>query len=166
MINNLGIYGATGLSATRIPLLGTTRVSALCLPVNGSAALAGLGGVGNDTINIGGTPGPAGPPGPPGPPGPVGLVPVTLITAAETPYTALLTDYYIGVASLIPITINLPPGINGSAYIIKDELGLGSGAITIVPNGTETIEGIASYISAIPLASITFIFSGTNWNAV
>lgn len=93
-------------------------------------------------------------------------VATTLITAADTPYAALATDYYIGVSSAVAMTINLPAGQDGDTYIIKDELGIGSGPITIVPNGAETIEGAANYVSAIPLASVTFIFRGTNWNAV
>ena len=92
----------------------------------------------------------------------------TIITSAQSPYTALASDYYIGVLDLTstPVVINLPAGADGETYIIKSEAG-NTGNITINPNLIETIEGIASFsILAITNGSVTLVFRGTNWNAV
>lgn len=92
-----------------------------------------------------------------------------LIATTLTPgpaYAALPTDEYIGVTSIVPVTITLPVGIPGKSYIIKDELGPGSGAITIVGTGVETIDGAVNYVTALPFASVSLIFRGTNWNVV
>ena len=73
-------------------------------------------------------------------------------------YPVSLSDNYIGVYSADPVIINLPPGVNGREYTIKDEYGLGSGLITVVPDGGETIDNDVSAIISIPLGSITLVF--------
>lgn len=89
-----------------------------------------------------------------------------LIANIDTPYTALGTDYYIGVIATVAMTINLPAGTAGDTYIIKSEAG-NIGNITINPNGAETIEGGPAFIIlAITDGSVTLLFRGTNWNAV
>lgn len=89
----------------------------------------------------------------------------TTITAGPA-YLALATDTYIGVNSILPVTITLPAGINGKTYTIKDELGVGSGAITIVPNLIETIDSAINYVTVLPFGSVSIIFRGTNWNVI
>jgi hypothetical protein len=73
-------------------------------------------------------------------------------------YLVALSDNYIGVYSSNPVNINLPAGVNGREYTIKDEFGIGSGLITVVPNGVETIDGDTSAVINIPLGSITTVF--------
>ena len=89
-----------------------------------------------------------------------------LISQADSPYTALASDYYIGVIANAAVTINLPVGGDGNTYVIKSEV-TNTGNITIVPNGAETIENTSSYaIISDTDGSVTLIFRGTNWNAV
>jgi hypothetical protein len=86
---------------------------------------------------------------------------VTTINVTQTTgpiYPVTLSDNYIGVYSSTPVTINLPAGVNGREYTIKDEFGLGSGLITIVPNGVETIDTDINAVISIPLGSITIVF--------
>lgn len=95
-------------------------------------------------------------------------VATTLISSVQSPYTALATDYYIGVVDLTatPVVINLPVGIDGDTYIIKSEA-TNTSNITVTPNGAETVEGAASFpILAVTTGSVTLVFRGTNWNAV
>ena len=96
------------------------------------------------------------------------IVATRLISSVDSPYTALGTDDYIGVLSLLaaPVSILLPAGIPGYSYTIKSEFG-NTGAITITPNLLETIDGAATLvIPAIALGSATLVFRGTNWNVV
>lgn len=166
MINNLGIYGATALPAMRIPLLGAVRVGAPCLPVANSAALAGLGGVGNDTINIGGTQGPPGPPGPTGPQGPAGTLGLAAITdVATTPYTALSTDYVIAVDVAAPASVILPASPTGTIFVVKDASGA-AGTNPITVTASTTIDGAASFVINVGYGSNTFVFNGTEWNII
>lgn len=95
-------------------------------------------------------------------------VATTLISNLQTPYSVSLTDYYIGVLTLlaVPIIINLPTGTAGDMYIIKSEVG-NTGDITINPVLLQTIEGGASFsILASTNGSVTLVFRGTNWNVV
>lgn len=87
------------------------------------------------------------------------------IDETDSPYSVLTSDYYIGVVATAPV-VNLPAGTNGDTYVIKSESG-NTGDITVNPNGTELIEGSASFeIKHVTDGSITIIFRGNNWNVV
>lgn len=80
------------------------------------------------------------------------------------------TDYYMGVNSAAPVTLNLPDAASvGSAktYIIKDETGqAGTNNITIVPVAGQLIDGQANYVLAIGYESISIVCDGTNWSII
>lgn len=89
-----------------------------------------------------------------------------VIDETDSPYTALSSDYYIGVDGTTAVTVDLPAGSDGDTYVIKSEA-TSTSDITINPNGIETIENAASFtILAVTAGSVTLIFRGTNWNAV
>jgi hypothetical protein len=72
----------------------------------------------------------------------------TVVTSS--PYTALATDFYIGVNNAATTTINLPAASTvpaGQVLVIADESGAAaSHQITITPNGADTINGSNSSI--------------------
>ena len=45
-------------------------------------------------------------------------------------------ERYVTINSPIPATVNLPPGITGHHFIIKNK---GTGTVTVIPNGTEKL---------------------------
>ena len=108
-----------------------------------------------------------------------GSAPSLTINATATPLVAtrlvavtgpvLTTDYYIGVVAVAPVTLTLPPGVDGDEYVIKSEFG-NLGNVTVVGAGADTVEGIASpagfVLAFASNASGTFVFRGTNWNVV
>jgi hypothetical protein len=111
--------------------------------------------------------GPVGPEGPIGPEGPPGLPGslVVPITTVEEDYTALPTDYFIGVITGAPYTITLPAGPDGTTFIVKDVLGDAStNPITIVDAGL--IDGAASAIINTDFGSLTFIYNNGGWSIV
>ena len=109
-----------------------------------------------------GPPGPQGDPGPQGPPGTPGLVPVITV---EADYTALLTDYFIGVITSGEFTITLPNGPSGTVFIVKDVSGdANTNPITIV--NTVNIDGQAGATIDTSFGSLTFIYSNSAWNIV
>ena len=110
-----------------------------------------------------GPPGPGGPPGPPGPPGSPGLVPTTIITT--TPFTAILTDYYLAVDVVGASSIILPVAPIGTVFIIKDISG-DADVFPITITASTSIDGNANAIINVPYGSLTFIFNGTEWNIV
>ena len=81
-------------------------------------------------------------------------------------YSATNDDYYIGVDSAVATTITLPAGTDGKMFIIKDELGPGSGTITIQGTGGETIDGSATFTNTVTFGSVSVIFRGTEWHVV
>jgi hypothetical protein len=169
MFNNLGIYGGIGLPGAMISAVrrAPVRVQAKRIQVP-PAAVANIGGSGNDIINIGGggvgPPGPPGPPGPAGPPGTIGLVPVTDVATAT--YTALSTDYFLCVLTNAPVTITLPTGILGTVYIVKDCFGdAANNPITVQGTGGETVDGSTATINT-NYGSLQFVFNGTDWSIV
>lgn len=90
-----------------------------------------------------------------------------VVTDADSPYAVTADDYYIGCTGAgAGITIDLPAATDGRMLVIKSEAGQTSN-VTIVPDGTDTIENGASYtIVAATDGSTTLVFRDTNWNVV
>jgi hypothetical protein len=85
------------------------------------------------------------------------------VIGVTTSYTATDNDEYIGVSSSSAVTITLPTGIPGRIYTIKDELGQGSGKITIQPQTGELINGKNTYVIGVPYQSVSIVFRSTGW---
>ena len=75
-------------------------------------------------------------------------------------YTGNKRDYYIGVNSPTPCTITLPKGNKaGRQVVVKDESGAcATNNITVITQGTDTIDNSTSAIMAINNMSLTFIY--------
>lgn len=149
----------------RLPVL-RRRVTRSLVPVANN-----IGGAGDDVIIIsGGTQGPPGPQGiqgiqgPIGPAGPAGslIVPTTTV---EANYTALSTDYFIGVVTSAPYTITLPLAPDGTVYIVKDLLGNASTNPITITN-TALIDGTTTAVINTNYGSLTFIFANGAWSLV
>lgn len=65
----------------------------------------------------------------------------------------------------VAVTVNLPAGVAGKTFTIKDGLGLAAPAtpITINPNGADVIDGAVSATINAPYGSLTFVFDGSQW---
>lgn len=88
-------------------------------------------------------------------------MPVKYVTSSS--YTITPQDYYIGVNYAGAVTITLPtPRKNGKIYVVKDELGEASNGtnryITILPSGSDTIDGQDKAILAYDFGSLTFVY--------
>lgn len=96
-------------------------------------------------------------------------VPVTSVTASS--YTIKLQDYYIGVNYAGAVTLTLPKADReGKKFVVKDELGQASKGtnryITILPTGSDLIDGRDRAILAFDYGSLTFIWKGNSWRVV
>jgi hypothetical protein len=96
------------------------------------------------------------------------LVSVTSITDANSPYTVLASDAYIGVDnSANAVTVNLPAGTTGRKITIYDYAGTASlGTITINRASTNTINGSTSTTLTTNYQSVTLLFTGGNWTII
>lgn len=95
-------------------------------------------------------------------------MPLTYVTSSS--YTITPQDYYIGVNYAGAVTITLPtPRKDGKVYIIKDELGEASKGtnryITILPSGSDLIDGEDRAILAFDYGSLTFVYRN-GWRVV
>jgi hypothetical protein len=96
-------------------------------------------------------------------------VPITSVTTSS--YTIKLQDYYIGVNYAGAVTITLPKADReGKIFVVKDELGEASKGtnryITILPSGTDLIDGRDRAILAFDYGSLTFIWKGNSWRVI
>lgn len=96
-------------------------------------------------------------------------VPVTSVTSPS--YTIKLQDYYIGVNYAGAVTITLPKADReGKKFVVKDELGEASKGtnryITILPTGSDLIDGRDRAILAFDYGSLTFIWKSNSWRVV
>lgn len=96
-------------------------------------------------------------------------VPITSVTTSS--YTIKPQDYYIGVNYAGAVTITLPRADReGKIFIVKDELGEASKGtnryITILPSGTDLIDGRDRAILAYDYGSLTFIWKGNSWRVI
>jgi hypothetical protein len=92
---------------------------------------------------------------------------VTVRAAVATPVTVVNTDDVVSVEVPGPVvvTVDLPAGVTGRIFNIKDGLGLAAPAtpITIIPNGAETIDGVGTATINTPYGAVTLVFSGVEW---
>lgn len=89
--------------------------------------------------------------------------------ATTTPDTVLVTDDVVSieVPGPVAVAVNLPAGVTGQTFTIKDGLGLASVAtpITITP-AAGTIDGAATATIDVPYGSLTLVYSGVEWKIV
>ena len=96
-------------------------------------------------------------------------VPVKSVTSSS--YTVKPQDYYVGVNYAGAVTITLPKADReGKIFVVKDELGEASKGtnryITILPTGSDLIDGRDRAILAYDYGSLTFIWKGNSWRVV
>ena len=96
-------------------------------------------------------------------------VPITTVTSSS--YSIKYDDYYIGVNYAGDVTITLPKSDReGKKFVVKDELGEASrGAnryITIIPTGSDLIDGRDRAILAFDYGSLTFIWKSNSWRVI
>lgn len=86
---------------------------------------------------------------------------------ATSEFTATNQQYYLGVNRDGAVTIYLPPGVENKSFVFKDEGGYASvgKAITLIPYGSETIDGASSYVITTARHSITLVF-GEGWHCI
>lgn len=89
---------------------------------------------------------------------------VAIVTT--TPVTVLGTDEVVSVEvpGPVAVAVNLPAGVTGQVFYIKDGLGLAAPAtpITITP-AAGTIDGAATATIDAPYGSLTLVYSGVEW---
>lgn len=83
------------------------------------------------------------------------------VTAA---YTVTLADDVVlaGGASTYNVTLPSPSTAKGQGFTIKRT---GTGAVTVVPSASETIDGASSFVIPTQYSAITVVSDGTNWHA-
>jgi hypothetical protein len=94
----------------------------------------------------------------------------TAVTVAMSPYTVLATDTIIQTASTTNVIgLTLPAGVDGKTYTIIDGSGsAGTNAVTITPDGAETIEGAANLRLLHNFDSVTLYYDATttDWKVI
>lgn len=82
--------------------------------------------------------------------------------------TVTVNDYIVIVNKTVgaATTVNLPAGITGTTYIIKDGKGdATANPITVTPTAG-TIDGVGSFIIGGEYRAVTFVYNGTEWNVI
>ena len=93
------------------------------------------------------------------------------IIFSSSSYLITLNDYYIGVNYAGAVSLTLPSADReGKKFVVKDELGEASKGtnryITILPTGSDLIDGRDKAILAYDYGSLTFIWKGNSWRVV
>jgi hypothetical protein len=95
-----------------------------------------------------------------------GVVITAIRIALTSPVAVLSADAAISVQvpGPVAVAVNLPAGVQGQTFIIKDGLGLASVAtpITIVPTAG-TIDGAVNAVINTPYGALTLIYDGVQW---
>lgn len=82
-------------------------------------------------------------------------------------YTFVDSDYYVGVVSTSPVTITLPVGKEGRICVVKDQSSnCNNFNLTILPQGTDTIDNQNAVILALPNAAVDMIFTNGGWRII
>lgn len=96
----------------------------------------------------------------------VGTPLLAVTIAVATPVVVVDADDIISVEvpGPVAVAVNLPAGVTGQVFYIKDGLGLASVAtpITITP-AAGTIDGAAAAVINVPYGALTLAYSGVEW---
>lgn len=91
----------------------------------------------------------------------------TKVATAASPYTVLAADTLIQTDTTAGVLgLTLPVGVDGKVYTVMDGIGLaGTDAVTITPNGAETINGAATYVVNVNFAAVEMYYDlvTTDW---
>ncbi len=90
------------------------------------------------------------------------FVPTYNVVTKTSNYTASNGDCILADASSGAITITLPSPSNNAIVNVK-KIDSSTNAVTVEPNGSETIDGSSSKTIDTQYESYTFISDGTNW---
>jgi hypothetical protein len=125
------------------------------------------------TFAGGGGGGGGGQQGPPGPQGPAGMTgqdalggPVSISTKTGATYSVLSTDCFLRAdCTSNSVTFNLPAAssVTGQVFYMK-KVDSTTNAMNIVANGTDLIDGNASYAVTTQYVSYSLISNGTGWD--
>jgi hypothetical protein len=90
--------------------------------------------------------------------------------AVATPVTVVAaTDEVVSieVPGPVAVAVNLPAGVTGQVFYLKDGLGLAAVAtpITVTP-AAGTIDGAATATINAPYGALTLVYSGTEWKLI
>jgi hypothetical protein len=95
---------------------------------------------------------------------------VTEVNNGASPYTVLATDVVLEAQTATGVIgLTLPAGVGEKTYIVKDVDGnAGTNAITITPDGAETIEGAATLVLGQNYAAVTLYYDATttDWKII
>ena len=96
----------------------------------------------------------------------VGTPLLAVTIAVATPVAVVVADDIISVEvpGPVAVAVNLPAGVTGQVFYIKDGLGLASVAtpITITP-AAGTIDGAPTAVINVPFGALTLAYSGVEW---
>ena len=92
----------------------------------------------------------------------------SVVTGLTSNYTAVPTDYYIGVNGARQVTLPLGSSIPvGKSYIVKDEAGNASvTSILLQASGSDIIDGNSNVTLALNNISLTTLWTGTRWSLI
>lgn len=91
------------------------------------------------------------------------------VVSVSEDYYVQQDDYYIGVTSSGPVTIFLPENPEDCIQlVIKADMGppLGNKKVTIMAQGTNTIDDNSSVVLGVPYESLSVISQGGNWHKI
>lgn len=83
------------------------------------------------------------------------------ITAESSNYNVQQSDEFILASGTMTVNLPTAAGIPGQVYHIKK---LGTGILTIEPDGSETIDGDSDFTTSVVYESISIVSHGGNWH--
>lgn len=97
-----------------------------------------------------------------------GQIVLTRVVTAAGAVTVTSADYAVVVnkASGASTTVNLPSGVTGTVFVIKDGKGdANTNNITVTP-AAGNIDGSGTYVINSNYGSVTLVYNGTQWNII
>jgi len=82
------------------------------------------------------------------------------VVAKNAAYTAEPGDFVLASGA---ITVTLPASPSGGDIVSVKKMGSGTGAVTVAPSGSATIDGGTNWTTTVQYDSQDFISDGTNW---